>query len=98
MPASLLDSASREVQLVETHRLAEVAPYICLSHCWGDPAKQKQFTTTRITLEERKRGIPWKILPRIFQDVIRSVRRIGIRYLWIDSLCIVQDEPLEWKT
>jgi hypothetical protein len=42
-------------------------------------------------------ALPWDTLPRLFQDAILITRRIGYRYLWIDSLCIVQDSPNDWR-
>jgi hypothetical protein len=97
MPTRLLDVSSTRggVRLVETREMTGPVPYICLSHCWGDASKQ--FTTTRRTLEKRKRGIFLNVLPRLFKDVIKYVRRLGITHLWIDSLCIVQDDAEDWK-
>lgn len=63
--------------------------YVALSHCWG---KFPMLTTTTATLEERKSGIKWSELPKTFQDAIRVTKVLGIRYIWIDSLCILQDD------
>jgi hypothetical protein len=41
--------------------------------------------------------MPWATIPRIFQDAIETARAIGLEYIWIDSLCIVQDDPEDWK-
>jgi hypothetical protein len=97
MPTRLLDVSPThgDVKLIETREMTSPAPYICLSHCWGDASKQ--FTTTRLTLEERKRGIVLNVLPQLFRDVIIYVRRLGVTHLWIDSLCIIQDDPEDWK-
>lgn len=45
----------------------------------------------------RKERITWTSLPKTFQDAIHFVRQINLRYLWIDSLCIVQDDQLDWE-
>lgn len=37
-------------------------------------------------------------LPLTFKHAIEITKRLGYRYLWIDSLCIVQDSPEDWKT
>ncbi|PMD31506.1 HET-domain-containing protein [Hyaloscypha variabilis F] len=97
MPTRLVDVSPiyGDVRLVETREMTSPAPYICLSHCWGDASKQ--VTTTRLTLEERKYGMAWDALPQLFKDIITSVRRLGVNYLWIDSLCIIQDDPEDWK-
>jgi hypothetical protein len=57
--------------------------YISLSHSWGTA---RHFTTTRKTLAERKEGIPFSTLPKTFQDAVFLTRKLGVRYLWIDSL------------
>lgn len=71
----------------------ETRSYVALSHCWG---RSKLVTTTRATVAARGLGIPWGELSRTFQDAITLTRRLGIRYLWIDSLCIVQDDKVDW--
>ncbi|KAK0642971.1 heterokaryon incompatibility protein-domain-containing protein [Cercophora newfieldiana] len=68
--------------------------YIALSHSWGG---ERPLITTTATSEEHKAGIPFNKLPLTFQDAARIARRLGIRYLWIDSLCIIQDSPEDWQ-
>jgi hypothetical protein len=74
----------------------EFAPYACLSHCWGDDPLSLLRTTTN-TLEAFQTSIPWKDLPNTFRDAINFAYRLGLRYLWIDSLCIVQDSIIDWR-
>lgn len=54
------------------------------------------FTTTMSNLEERKRGIQWSDLSSTFQDAIIITQRLGIDFLWIDSICIIQDSIEDW--
>lgn len=64
-----------------------------LSHCWG------LSTTTRLTsatLDEKLEGIPMESLSRNFRNAIIVSRILGIRYIWIDSLCIIQDSTEDW--
>ncbi|KAL8855860.1 MAG: hypothetical protein Q9178_007521 [Gyalolechia marmorata] len=49
------------------------------------------------TLEIRKMSIPLNSLPRTFQDAIVITRKLGLRYIWIDSLCILQDSREDWE-
>lgn len=63
--------------------------YVTLSHCWGNT---QQFTTERNTFAARCRGMSWELIPKTFQDAISLTRKLGIRFLWIDSLCIIQDD------
>lgn len=69
--------------------------YLTLSHCWGPPEK-RPITTTRATLEANKNRIPFTSLSRTFRDAVVITRNLGQRYLWIDSLCIVQDDEKDW--
>nr|ADT63870.1 HET domain protein pin-c2 [Neurospora tetrasperma]ADT63883.1 HET domain protein pin-c2 [Neurospora tetrasperma] len=70
-------------------------PYFTLSHCWGPPEK-RPTTTTKANLSQRMERIPFLELPRTFQDAIEMTRKLGHRYLWIDSLCIIQDDEQDW--
>ena len=79
-----LDDAG-SVTLVET--TDERDTYLCLSHCWG---QSRPCITTRSNIAVHKDKIEWASLPKTFQDAIDFVRRLGQRYLWIDSLCILQ--------
>jgi hypothetical protein len=72
------------------------APYACLSHCWG-PQPSLLLRTTMATLDQFQDGIPWCKLPKTFQDAIKFTSGLGLKYLWIDSLCIVQDSPADWR-
>jgi hypothetical protein len=99
LPRRLLDLRPREgaaVVLVETRNNAEchVEQYATLSHCWG---KTHVIQTNRQNLALRMQGVEWDHLPKTFQDAITIVRSLDIRFLWIDSLCIVQDDMLDWK-
>lgn len=79
---------------------AEERRYIALSHCWGKLTENQlpEWSTTCENKEQRKKGFPVAELPATFQDAIRVTREIGQRYLWIDSLCIIQDDDEDWKT
>lgn len=72
---------------------AKDARYLTLSHCWG---LLKIRTLEADELEAMRINIELSTLPKTFQDAIRLTRALGIRYLWIDSLCIIQDRPKDW--
>jgi hypothetical protein len=44
-----------------------------------------------------KQNIPWNHLSKTFQDLIKITRKLGIQYIWIDSLCIVEDDKEDWR-
>ncbi|KAH6694906.1 heterokaryon incompatibility protein-domain-containing protein [Leptodontidium sp. MPI-SDFR-AT-0119] len=92
----LLDVRQSEegwVRLVETH--TEQGPYIALSHCWGHETR-RPIRTTRATFKGYLDGIPFISLPKTFQDAVKICRESDVRYLWIDSLCIIQDNEDDW--
>ncbi|PVH96780.1 HET-domain-containing protein, partial [Periconia macrospinosa] len=69
--------------------------YTCLSHCWGN---SKPYTLNSITQRDLESGIDAGNLPKTFQDAIHVTRCLGVQYLWIDSLCILQDSESDWAT
>ena len=70
------------------------ASYVALSHCWGG-AVSPLLTTD--SLEPFQDAIPLSSLPANFRDAISITRHLGIQYLWIDSLCIIQDSRDDWE-
>ncbi|KAH7150250.1 heterokaryon incompatibility protein-domain-containing protein, partial [Dactylonectria estremocensis] len=68
--------------------------WVTLSHCWGG---ESPLRTTTDTIEQRLRGIPMDTLPRTFADAVIITRNLGYQYLWIDSLCIIQDSIADWE-
>ena len=69
------------------------ANYVALSYCWGLVAP---MVTTHSSLQSRENSIPWNIIPPLFQDAIKVARMLGFRYLWLDALCILQDDAVDW--
>ena len=67
--------------------------YMTLSHSWGGA---EILTLTQKSYEQMLTGFPISILPRTFQDAIEVCRRLNQRYLWIDSLCIFQQDHDGW--
>ncbi|KAK4158731.1 heterokaryon incompatibility protein-domain-containing protein [Cladorrhinum sp. PSN259] len=74
--------------------------YIALSHCWGNtaPGEIPRYCTTRQNINSRETGQDFRVgsLPLTFRDAIEVSQGLGIRYLWIDSLCIIQGCPEDW--
>jgi hypothetical protein len=62
--------------------------YITLSYCWGP---QRFLTTVSSNIAAHLERLPEPSLPRTFTDAIEITRKLGLRYLWIDALCIIQD-------
>ncbi|KAI5856157.1 HET-domain-containing protein [Durotheca rogersii] len=95
LPTRLLD-VSRETDTIFLFESAgrDEGPYMALSHCWGGTAP---LVTTDNSLERFKQGIAIDRFPKTFRDAIAVTRELGCRYLWIDSLCIIQDNPDDWR-
>ncbi|KAJ3548512.1 hypothetical protein NM208_g978 [Fusarium decemcellulare] len=68
-------------------------PYCALSYCWGT---KDFFMTTRANLSQNMEEIPRESFPIIMQDAMSVTRSLGYDYIWIDALCIVQDDEKDW--
>jgi Heterokaryon incompatibility protein (HET) len=82
------------IKLQEKSSFSSFVDYIALSHCWG---KDLPITTTTKTKNQRTRAIEWNELPPLFQDTVIIAHRLGIKYIWIDALCILQDDKSDWE-
>jgi hypothetical protein len=78
--------------------------YISLSHCWGHPPEpsaplQSRASTvlTESNLPIWQTDLPLDELPLTFQDAIMICAPLGFEYMWIDSLCILQDSFKDWQ-
>ncbi|PMD32836.1 HET-domain-containing protein, partial [Hyaloscypha variabilis F] len=70
--------------------------YVALSYCWGPPPGSA-FKLTATTVDSLSQGIMVSQLPRTIQDAIHICRKFGFQYLWVDSVCIMQDDPKAWR-
>lgn len=97
LPHRLIDVTPGQPVRLRT-AASEVAPharYATLSHCWGS---QMPLRLLKSNMDDLRRGFPVSQLTKTFQDAITTCRRIGVSYLWIDSLCIIQDCPDDWAS
>ena len=84
--------------LYDTTTLDSTHKYFALSHRWGQPGKYRKFCTNTVDVIGRKeRTIKIIDLPRTFRDAVTVTRNLGVPYLWIDSICIVQDDKDDWS-
>jgi hypothetical protein len=97
LPTRVIDvNAGKDGSLVRLVSSAGLrGPYITLSHVWGHI---QILTTTISTFNERSNEIAMESLPKTFQNVVSIARQLAIRYVWIDSLCIIQDSASDWST
>lgn len=81
-----------DVKLVENN--SQQGRYIALSHCWGS---SQHCVLKSETLPEYKRSISWNKLPKTFQNSIMFSTELNVYHIWIDALCIIQDDPTDWE-
>jgi hypothetical protein len=70
------------------------SPYVALSHCWGS---SKPLVTWTSHIQEHLAVIPFQRLLQMCQDAVTATLKLGYRFLWIDSLCIIQDSQEDWQ-
>jgi hypothetical protein len=88
-----LDDGSLSLKLWETE--GNAGRYITLTHRWNELTQDS--STTTFNIEARKDRIELTELSATFQDAIVATRRLGIQYLWIDTLCIIQNSQKDWE-
>ena len=67
--------------------------YCALSYSWG---RSKSFRTHKATYQGRIRGFKHEDLPTTIRDAVCLTRCLGFQYIWVDALCIVQDDKADW--
>jgi hypothetical protein len=95
--ARLLSITSNSSELVPQVCLVKpqkCEKYAALSYCWGPRTEQDSnyYTATKASIARGYSGIPFSELPSTLQDAVIVTKNIGLQYLWIDRLCIVQDD------
>ncbi|RAQ80318.1 hypothetical protein COH21_013023, partial [Aspergillus flavus] len=97
LPTRLIDVGSEAsgdlVKLVEFNGETR-GHYVTLSYCWGGDSTS---ATTRSNVASMKEGICLRDLPQTFQDARLMTRALDVQYLWIDRLCIYQDDVEDWE-
>jgi hypothetical protein len=94
LPTRVIDTSGGTIQLVSNvEGTAGQSPsYMTVSHKWMSSGMTKLL---RCNLGEMQQGIHTQSLPAVFRDAVSLARALEIRYVWIDALCIVQDDPDE---
>lgn len=73
----------------------EIGSWAALSYCWGGDS---QFALTKGSFGDLQKGRPLQWFPKTLRDAIVITRSLGVKYLWIDALCIFQDSWVDWTT
>lgn len=80
-----------DVRLEDSSIIPRGSRYVTLSYCWGD--YHPECMTTSHNLRSQMKRISWATMPATFRDAAAFTRSLGLRYLWIDSICIIQQDP-----
>lgn len=101
VPPTLPDASIRLLRICDEKLILtymtprEILPhYVALSHCWGSCPTLKTLSTN---IERFRIEIALRELPSTFADAVKMTRMLGFEYIWIDSLCIIQDNALDWE-
>jgi hypothetical protein len=94
LPTRLIDleDLERLRVVVTADTIIQDRRYVPLSHRWGTPesAEREAMTTTSSNLANRLEGFGLSTLPPRYREAILICRAMDVRYIWIDSLCIIQ--------
>lgn len=93
LPKRVIDVGSDgdDIIYLRETKADEEGQWIALSHQWGAKGVHERFCTTTANRPKPIREIDFSTLPATFRDAVKVTRALKHRYLWIDSLCIVQE-------
>ena len=102
LPTRLLDigpsGTSHAPRVIETKETpVNNQPYAALSHMWGDVETAPPLQAMQFNYSSLQEGITFPRLPPSFADAVETCHRLGFQYIWIDSLCIIQDSKEDWE-
>lgn len=89
----LLIENEHSAKVLETKDCNAHYRYVALSHCWGDANRLKLQKSNMVDLLKH---ISITELPTTYREGISITLALGFSYIWIDSLCIIQDDEQDW--
>lgn len=97
-PTRLIDVGTPEsdrssVKLIESGNSFPRGSYVTLSHCWGNAATV--FKLERANKQSLLKELP--PLAKTFEEAISTTKALGAQYIWIDCICIIQDDKADWE-
>lgn len=97
MPARCIEIVKGDERIYLRDTEGEHGAYITLTHRWNQ--ETEQCKTTASNINDRLEGRGFGTLPRLFQDVCIIAMKLDVRYVWIDSICIIQsgDNSVDWR-
>lgn len=109
LPSRLLDLGPQTsldfIRLIDSSEIirrdeSDRPRYAALSYCWGLPLAtdgREQLRAKIGSMESIRRHVPKQGISRVILDAIKVCKALSIHYLWVDSLCIIQDETSDWE-
>ncbi|KAI8649754.1 HET domain-containing protein [Fusarium keratoplasticum] len=100
-PARVLEIYHNSVVLVDFDSDVMPGKFAALSYCWGSPSElqlKPPYKAVASTVQDLRSGISAAELPLTIQQALLVCKWLDIRYIWIDSLCILQDSAQDWET
>ncbi|KAK2766948.1 hypothetical protein FQN54_006263 [Arachnomyces sp. PD_36] len=94
LPKRVVRLASSEHPRVYEPSREHEADYLALSYVWGSG---EHFKTTKDNMASHYSSIPWDRIPKTLSDAMRLTLELGVEFIWIDALCIIQDDPDDWE-
>jgi hypothetical protein len=98
VPSRLVDVSALSTSTICIKHRRDISPhdrrYIALSHCWGPADIRTYNKSTKETFEST---LPLNVMAKTFKDLFWLADQLGIRYVWIDALCILQDDKDDWE-
>lgn len=79
--------------MVTSQHQAAHCSYVAFSHCWG---KSKTIKLQQVNKQQLYNGINYRDLPVSYREVLSACLALGFSYVWIDSLCVLQDSKEDW--
>lgn len=83
----LVDVVERRI----VHHSPDSVTWVALSYCWGGP-QHHSLQAKNLHLYQQRGSLVDEVLPQGITDAMTLTRELGERYLWVDSLCIIQDD------
>lgn len=93
VPMRLVELDEYRSDVVRISSPAAPVKWLALSYCWGSST---QSSTTKSNIKTRKQHLTVAELPKTLQDAIKVTRDLGYKFIWIDSMCILQDDASDW--
>lgn len=90
LPTRVIDVTDPHRPFLRETKGVERREYLALSYCWGDGRRLMTFEATYASFQ---RNLPIDLIPKTFRDAIFITYMFKVPYLWIDALCIIQDDP-----